>query len=299
MAIRRVYTDPPASNRGVKHDSTPPFSTHIDWLAASFPIDDEIEGYRVTRYFQRITGVENRPLGEVGPRKGFDLAMQFEIGRLDVARRNPPYAGFVLTGKDLAKIANNPQAPTDTEILARLAEYGGKPSRLDVAVNLFEPAPVDDLISAWEKGQIKTRARQADLRKDLVTGAPTLYVGSRNSELMLRVYDKAIESGNLGMLWTRLELEAKDLKAQSIMKTIINKGVQACGYWWRRFDFQVDWFDNAIKRLGKMSPPEPVKREVTHDKQWWLEHQILPALARIKQFEPETWEWFMIELNSL
>lgn len=290
---------PPDSNRGVKLDSTPPFSTHLDWLAASFPIGQGVESGQVMEQFQRITGVTNYPLGIVPPRRGFDTAMQFEIGRLDVMIRADSYAGFVLTGNDLAKIAACQGAPTDSVILRTLAQFGGKPSRMDIALNVFQQAPITDLITAWDEGMVDTRAKSASTVKDLTTGGDTLYVGSRSSELMLRAYDKAIESGNLGMLWTRLELEAKDRKAHSIAKTIANKGVHSIGHWWRRFDFKVGWFDNAIKALGEMAEPEPIQREISNDKRWWLEHQVLPALEKIKVLDPDTWQWFLDQVNAM
>jgi hypothetical protein len=299
VKVISTHSDPPASNRGVGTHSTPLITSHLDWLSASFPIGDDADSGQVMRQFQRIAGVENAPLGEVPPRRGFQSAMQFEIGRLDVYTGTKRYAGLVFTGKDLAKIANHHHAPRDAEILTRLAEYGGKPSRMDVALNIFEVSPITDLIKAWNDGEIETLAKGATTVRDLATGGDTLYVGSRSSELMLRAYDKAIESGNLGALWTRLELEAKDVKAQSIAKTIIKKGVYGIGYWWRRFDFKVDWFDNAINALGEVSDPEPVKREVENDKRWWLENQILPALEKIKVFDAETWNWFLGQVNEI
>lgn len=290
---------PPDSNRGVKPQLTPLFTTHLDWLAASFPIPQNAESGRVMEQFQRITGVTNHPLGIIPPRRGFDSAMQFDIGRLDVMIREQSYAGFVLTGNDLAKIAASEGAPSDSTLLRTLTQYGGKPSRMDIALNIFDQAPITDLITAWNDGKIVTRAKSASTVTDLTTGGDTLYVGSRSSELMLRAYDKAIESGNLGALWTRLELEAKDKKAHSIAKTICKKGIHSVGYWWRRFDFKIDWFDNAIKALGEMAEPEPIPRDIENDKRWWLEHQVLPALEKVRVLDPDTWQWFMDQVNAM
>ena len=92
-------------------------------------------------------------------------------------------------------------------------------SRLDLQVTVTVEPPLTDLArSRYEQirsGELKlARARSASLIQNL-TGGQTLYVGSRVSETMLRMYDKGLQLGEktAGRTW-RYEVEFKDTRAK-------------------------------------------------------------------------------------
>lgn len=86
---------------------------------------------------------------------------------------------------------------------------GAKLSRLDLAVDVYDH-PIDIIALAQtprRKESPGTARKWSFLKGD--DGGCTAYIGSRHSDKFLRIYDKAIESGNVGRPWTRFELEFK------------------------------------------------------------------------------------------
>jgi hypothetical protein len=226
--------------------------------------------------------------------------MKFDYGRLDVYDGSDRrYCGLVLTGSELAQMRSEERALTDQQLMQNLQQLGAKPSRLDVCINLHTDAPIDDLIDAQKDGRLQTKSKDFRVMDNLGDGSKTVYVGSRQSELMLRAYDKAIESGNLDQLWTRLELEAKAETAQAIGRVVASDGCTALEAWWRRFDFEVSWYDDTLKNLGNAADYEKMSHKADSDKWLWLQTQVLPALKKIKQLEPKTYEMFLDEIAKM
>jgi DNA relaxase NicK len=107
---------------------------------------------------------------------------------------------------------------TDRQICARMLDFGGRPSRIDLAVTIIggevTPQKFHDML---ELGTATTKARQYRLvkgKKNDIRG-DTVYVGSRTSEKFARYYNKAAEMGiKDGVAMMRLEMELKGLHAR-------------------------------------------------------------------------------------
>lgn len=105
-----------------------------------------------------------------------------------------------------------------------IAEYGGRLTRIDYAVDLidtqYSPMYFSEQISA---GAIQFRGKEwTHIERNIgKRGAwrpdgNTVYLGSRTSERFLRCYDKAAQSKIMGTSWTRIELEIKGKRAQEV-----------------------------------------------------------------------------------
>lgn len=101
-------------------------------------------------------------------------------------------------------------------ILKHHVERDNKFTRLDVALDVLDSnLNIRSLAAQLKRGTAKTRFKTWNLL-DGSTGQ-TLYMGSRQSELFLRIYDKGMEQKD-GSNWKRIELEMKGTRAQQFAK---------------------------------------------------------------------------------
>jgi len=105
----------------------------------------------------------------------------------------------------------------------------GHLTRVDYAMDdrrgLLSPQKVVD---AWDSGQVVTRWRSYRELREAAKGGEllghTVYMGSRSSAAMVRVYDKALEQGKPELSWVRLELETKGKLAHELAAQVIEHG---------------------------------------------------------------------------
>lgn len=243
-------------------------------------------------------GIRNDIVKVIKPRRGFSNAVKLQIGRLDLQETaSDSYANFQFTGQDM-KAFRDSGGESDC-LLKRLLECGGHVSRIDVAIDLFDDprATVSDLERDYRSGQIKTRAKSSRLIEDMKTGGKTLYLGSRQSSVFFRGYDKAIESGNLDALWIRLELEMKEKSAYRLCQQICKIGLADSARWWfEKFKFQSPWYLDMLDTMSVSKPPPSPKTET--DYRLYLEGQVFPALRKLPELEPNTLDWFVEAVNK-
>lgn len=116
-------------------------------------------------------------------------------------------------GCRLYSAAGSGHAKRWLELRAKLESCAGRLTRCDVAADdLMGIYPVKLAQQWWESGEFDNRGQRpkAKLYDDLESGdGKTLYVGSKDSEKMLRVYDKAKEMGDPEGVWVRYEGQFK------------------------------------------------------------------------------------------
>lgn len=105
-------------------------------------------------------------------------------------------------------------------VLKKLIDRGCRITRLDVAWDdykkVFSPK---DLMRYWLDGKISTPARYAKCVASRQSGSDTFYLGKRGAERLLRIYDKAAESGgNIDAV--RWEFEYRKEKAHAVAVSI-------------------------------------------------------------------------------
>lgn len=167
-------------------------------------------------------------------------------------------------------------------------------TRLDIAFDRVPFSPQDVEIVIREE-KIRSLAKRKTLKIETSPyeendiggiGTYTVYFGSRNSERMIRVYDKRG--------YTRLELELKDKRASLVAKDIFtqfeerkrNKRILA--HLLDFIDIDSDWWRIFIKgnfRAGaRISDP----RQTSMTKiEGWLDKQVAPALSVAIDVLPE------------
>lgn len=167
--------------------------------------------------------------------------------------------------------------------------WGAKITRLDVAVDLFNTPllPQDiylDMLTA-NLGEFKRKV-------NLIHGknGDTLSLGSRQSQFFMRVYDKAGEQ-QIDGLWLRSELEIKDDAAAALPRDIQTIYRRAAA---KMLDMlgcvENDLTETLTLVSGGLLPLGGKVREDTTDTERWFLHSVVPALKKLKQREPSTFD---------
>lgn len=157
-----------------------------------------------------------------------------------------------------------------------------QPTRLDLAWDHDYYAPAD-VYAAVVAGQVRSLAKRETLdeRRQPFTGGHTVYLGSRQSERMLRVY---LKNGR-----TRTELELKGDRARAVLLDLLSVPVDQ---WARRAlahlrdycDFQTAWWDQFCDGVERAHMVLTNWAEASFEKtKVWLERQVAPALAMLQR----------------
>lgn len=189
------------------------------------------------------------------------------------------------TGQCLNKVRKLQQV-TDIEILKLHAEQAGKITRLDLALDAYDSGlDILKLYNLAMSGDCATRSRTIGYFEK--NGAKTTYVGSRSSECMLRIYEKAAKEGDYETDWIRLELELKSSKAQQVMKMLLGQGMNYASIVRGLIRDQADWvgYDTYQRVLERVPGLEVTSKVTAGDTRKWLLEQCAPSLAKLALLE--------------
>lgn len=189
-------------------------------------------------------------------------------------------------------------------LLIPIVQGNTRYSRIDIACDCYDydmynltsaAAKAHNYKSKWRK---RSEIVQHDTATNDITGR-TLYFGSRNSSVFLRIYDKALEQ-KLDLDWTRLELEIKGKSAHNLAIIIgqlslddiffklinnyisfvdrsSNSNISRC----KLLPFR----DNFIKEKERLSVA-PKKEEQNISKTYsWLLKQVSRSIAKINKVD--------------
>jgi DNA relaxase NicK len=200
------------------------FTQTIDWLAFTVPdaaVDDVIRTIGGD-WFQSETGFRGYPVSRLTTqgRNG--------VGKLGTgAHRRPREVHVDLS----AGIVSQWDEAKLQAVLGWITEHKGHVTRLDVALDDRDATVcISTIREAVDAGKAVTRSQKfqvlsASNHKEGVPTGETLYFGSRESQTMLRVYDKRLELRSKGReeadsYGVRWELEFKQDRAQACAKAL-------------------------------------------------------------------------------
>lgn len=166
------------------------------------------------------------------------------------------------------------------EILRELSDTGGRFTRLDIAKDVRDiPIDLDRIYETISAGKTKGTARSFS-QMHSPNGGNTIYIGSRQSERFVRIYDKAAQSGLGGEHWKRFEIECKGMVARAMASVLLQTdnwgkvfddfaqtmlSIPECG------DYMA-FFDGTESKIGFPKIEKKSNREV------WIMKQVLPAV---------------------
>ncbi len=169
-------------------------------------------------------------------------------------------------------------------ILRYVADVG-KPTRIDVALDVVGAgACPSDVVQAWHDGRLVTLAHDLSetrsLQRNGGRAGHTVYVGSRTSQMMARVYDKAVREGvDVPGGWLRVELECKGSLALFALSALLHNGVEVGGLALLRMFMTlqgVQWWDDVY--AGRALPALVHVEQRLTDRQRWYRDTVIPAL---------------------
>lgn len=177
----------------------------IDWFSSTFKTGvTDLDIRKATSY-----GFPLKTWTQVQPRFGYAFAMVHPFGHYIMTNPSREVMGVHLgfTGRALRALVEGGRPAT--EILGWALANGARPSRLDLAIDVFD-VEINPLTLA-KKPRVQDAPGSAKKTQFVEgdEGGKTAYIGSRKSEKFLRIYDKAVETGDMSRPWTRFELELK------------------------------------------------------------------------------------------
>ena len=177
----------------------------------------------------------------------------------------------------------------------------GRASRIDMTINIVGGSLTPTRAhKALQTGKLITKARAWRFVQGNTDGVAgdTLYLGSRDSERFVRIYDKAAERGIVnGEAHLRLELELKGMLARAGLETCMLYGVDAAivGAFEQCFRWDTPEIDLAFSGPSQALPEFP--RKVGNTEKWLLS-QCIPALAKLIRLKPEFHAKFVDALSA-
>ena len=124
------------------------------------------------------------------------------------------------------------------------------------------------------------------------TRTETVYIGSRSSDLMIRIYDKAVEQGLEEIDWERWEIVLKKDKIKEaipLLKKGISKTFKNILFTYFRPISKVEsnksrskvesWYLKFLGKVEKVSLYKDPEQKTIEDKWAWVEKQVAPTLA--------------------
>jgi len=252
---------------------------HLDWLSVTFDADmDEriLEAY-VGHFTTKGSGSH-----------GYTRRAASPIGAIlltDGEKRQGK--SLTLSGQPLSDL--RAVLGADEPFLRAVIYHKGRASRVDLALNVHHSKLTTSLLwSLVKQGLLVTKTRTFKGVERADSKMEGFYIGARESDKFLRVYDKGLEQGSDPEAWLRLELVCKRLVARSYvegmgqMDTIrpfINRAIDEFASFPTEPDYRLAVADdNAdVPRMGKKQ-----------SQFWrWIETQVIPAMASRQVEYPE------------
>lgn len=273
----------------------------IDWLSVTFPNN----GAKV--FLQEIEQMAYHASTRCIPAKGYNHGIEYNSG-LRVSwhdKRDEQGTHIVMSGSTLRwyyAIGLSWHA-----ILRAVKMQGGRASRVDLALDVREsglsPAVLSSLNLMPYKGRGRT-PKLTTLTSD--DNGWTVYVGSRQSDKFMRIYNKGAELGEKNTDYVRVELECKGETAHAIGWEFPNMGTKGCVDMARTLirgqaDFNIARWQVALaSETVELAIPQGRRRDTLG----WLIKQCAPALAKEiakhpdEQILDEFWDALRVALRD-
>lgn len=248
----------------------------IDWLAGTFrSFTNEAEEF--IRTYASFPDVQ-----DIKPRNGYRVAQMDGNGAQLLWNPNDNRMGHhvVFSGSALRSLFEQ-MAIQPTALLRACLDAGLRISRLDLAKDLTGQALDGEAIYKRLASGIGGGTTQKFSRIENAQGGQTIYMGSRQSERFVRLYDKAQESGDNSKPWWRLEIETKGDVARIVADALTADAEPAA-----IFDTTIAKMVGALSNVGLepfysrgLVPWGIPKIEKQTDREKWIDDQVIAAVA--------------------
>ena len=231
------------------------------------------------------------------------------VGWFSVCSETKNHAHIDLSAQALSLIKGG-DVHSIVDIMNWVFYKGGHLTRLDISyddrIGIVTVAEVQRALSC---GDVVTRSRKwrpdgdYEIGNHAVDGG-TVYIGSRKSDVFLRVYDKAKEQGLDNTHWTRFEIQLRNDLATSLARLLCNSGDDedlfielSLGTLKGYIEFKdknsdsnpsrrvrLPWWGKIVGDVSKVKASRVKSERTISSTVDWIERQVAPALAVTKDF---------------
>lgn len=246
----------------------------VDWLSCTFPHDRDVIGIG-----RKLLSLWALPVERfTRPRNGYTVACENSAGViLQTSDRPSMGQNMVCTGQSLSTLSE--VLPDFATRLAHVLRGCKTCSRLDVAIDIRPGSIVEQCIKDCKNNNYISHARKWSIIES-AEGGKTLYLGARESERMLRVYDKSAQTLQPAGGWDRVELECKGGTALRLARALSQSFTLATVQGWIN-DFvrfpSSEWLLALTEAAGGYVPSQ---RRQTNTRDWLL-NTVAPIVAHL------------------
>ncbi len=249
----------------------------VDWINWTCATSDDRNIYQYLYKTPFSDHYEAKPL------YGYTHALENTLGArvMHSVQRKDMQPHVMYSGSTLNNYAKNGYSAK--AIIVHHATYGDICKRIDLALDVVDSdLDIKTLFRRIDSGKATTKVKTWNL----ITGntGDTLYIGSRQSEQFIRIYDKAAQKGTDDN-WKRIEIELKGSRAIEFARIVATESTEATIERTRQLIKSIVDFDTPIWRaimgdlavgIGKAQQNEP-------DTVAWLLTQVAPAMGKYLQ----------------
>lgn len=336
-AYRKAHLSPPTSNTGAITEKSAKRSPKgpeeviplVDWATVTFKGADALTLAKL--HFGATLDSE----WVVMDRGGYGYAHSLKRGQVTIyhgGNVNPDAVSVVVSGQGCRQLEEEgliggPDvllrgvSPWEA-FLDELVRDGATFARLDVALDDRSGLlSITGMEEAFKSGDCSTRFRdmraEVGYTSDGVTTGHTLYFGSRQSLMFVRVYHKGLEQIARGRAegepedWVRCELQARDERADALAQQIVTHGMRSvASVLWSYLDFKtpesreqftlssdkykretVSWWKTFINRVEKSRLGVLPKIVDVEKMKQWVRRQVAPTLHVIVNASALGWDF--------
>jgi len=278
--MTRRKNPPPACNTGVEKKI---LSQRIHWLEVTF----KSEKHKKLPDSLPQEGTECYPL------HGYNNGLKFSDGRMEFTHTSRPDMGLHIQwdGSSLDALSIPP-----SQLVEFLYKAGAKFTRIDLALDAqgYSLKPEDATNEIRAKRYI-CRCKKTPAWFDPTFGGWTQYLGTKASEIHLRIYDKAAELG-VGGDYTRVELVVRKNRATKAAQAVVS-GVDfralISGY--VQFPDWLEWQQIMVADAVAL----PAEKKITATDQWLLGTCAKTLARRLDELgDDELWFRFLEQVQA-
>jgi DNA relaxase NicK len=258
------------------------YSVTMDWL--SFTLHGQSKEIEHVLAYINPSGI----MEAIAPRFGYDRASKTNEGSIIYTSVSNSRMGVhvIVPGSALSQMRES--GTGGLALLQKVVNAKGKITRLDLAKDAQdEKFELMQFAQTVEAGMFSGTAQKASSVRSS-DGGLTVYIGSRQSERFIRVYDKGVESGQLGD-WVRLEMETKgevsNIIARALAAGTVDLNSVICSGVMRMCKTDLECW---IKILASDADWAAPKVEKHSDTEAWINRQVGQAILNHLDKNPDS-----------
>lgn len=282
---------------------------HIDWLSVTIPVisKGQIERLEDMQLWQasdsKIYTLDTSKWRVSAPQYGYTHAYTSSQSTVVMFGQAAMGIHIIYSGQSLQALVSK---GIDAErLIENVQNMGGKATRIDIALDIIDGrATVGTFHDALRQGKCFTSAKTWRVMAGS-EGGHTLYVGSRTSERMVRIYDKKAERAAKfeevdTASWIRVECEFKGDRAKALLNACKDNDFTDVlrSHLIDAFDFPSNAeYQKALDCGGQFVEPTKTKRKDTQTRHWLMK-MVAPVIAREGATDPEFYAQLLTEINA-